>query len=97
MKPPYPISQTRDPLSTILRHRRSQVNHLPPKIPRSSIDTIKQNFQSTSIHAFSDNNEIDELIDNDNVSDAINTTINPFDSSILCVKAIIPSVGPQHR
>jgi len=68
MKPPYPISQTRDSLSTILRHRRSQVNHLPPKVPRSSIDTIKQNFQSTSIHAFSDNNEIDELIDNDNVS-----------------------------
>jgi len=98
MKPPYPLPQSRDQLSTILYHRRSQANHLLPKGPRSSIDTTKQNFRSTSIHTFTDDNEINELIDNDNISDAaISTTINPFDSSILSVKAIIPSAGPQHR
>ncbi|CAF0913540.1 unnamed protein product [Rotaria sordida] len=100
MKPPYPAAQARDPLSAIVRNRRSQAINYSAKLPRSSTDTInssaKQNFLSTTFHSNTDNNELDELIDNDNVSDTISTTINPFDSTLLCVKSIIPSAGPQH-
>jgi hypothetical protein len=100
MKPSFPSIQTRDPLSAILRYRRPQLVNYPPKAPRTSVDatnsSVKQHFQSTSIHTFTDNADLDELIDNDNVSDTISTTINPFDSSLLCVKSIIPSAGPQH-
>jgi hypothetical protein len=98
MKSPYPSSQTRDPLSSVLR-RRSEATHFPPKVLRSSNDTlnstVKQNLQA-SLHTFTDEDELDELIDNDNISDAISSTINPFDSSLLCVKAIIPSAH-THR
>lgn len=100
IKPPLSSSQIRDPLSSILRYRRSQAHHYPTKAPRPSIDAMnsasKQNFQSTSYHTYPDDNEFDELIDNDNVSDALSTTIKTFDSSLLCVKSIIPSVAPQH-
>jgi hypothetical protein len=84
----------------MLRYRRSQVNNLPSKVPRSSNDTInptvKHNFQSTSLPTFADNSDLDELIDNDNVSNITNTIFHPFGSSLLCVKSIIPSAGPQH-
>lgn len=46
---------------------------------------------------FTDENEVDDLIDNDNLSDAISSTINPFDSSLLSVKGIIPTAAPQHH
>jgi hypothetical protein len=57
---------------------------------------VKQNFQSPSIHTFTDENELDEFIENENLSYAISATNNTLDSSILCVKSIIPSIGPQH-
>jgi hypothetical protein len=57
---------------------------------------VKQNSQSTSIHTFTDENELDEFIENENLSYAISATNNTLDSSILCVKSIIPSIGPQH-
>jgi len=82
-----------------LRHRRSQPIQFPPKARRPSIDTInstvKQNFQSTAFHLFTEDNDLDELIDNDTISDVRSTTLNPLDSSILSVKSIIPSAGPQ--
>ncbi|CAF3547173.1 unnamed protein product [Rotaria sp. Silwood1] len=100
MRPPYPVTQTRDPLSAIVRNRRSQTINCSAKIRHSSTDAMslsaKPNLLSTTLHACTDDNEFDELIDNDNVSDTISTAIHPFDSTLLCVKSIIPSAGPQH-
>jgi hypothetical protein len=56
----------------------------------------KQNLHSASLHTLPGYSEPDEFVDNDNISDAISTTIKPFDPSLLCVKSIIPLAGPQH-
>ena len=85
---------TRDPLSAMSRQSRSQAMNTSTRVSRPSADSVRQ--QTNSLHAFVDNNELDGLIDHDNVSEAISTTIQPFDSSLLCVKAIIPSAGPSH-
>jgi hypothetical protein len=74
--------------------RRHQI--YPTKTPRSAADTtMKSNFQSTSFHTFTDNNELDDTIENESYTETINTSNNPLNSSILCVKSIIPSAGPQ--
>lgn len=100
LKPPFPSLPPRDPLSTMSRQSRSQAIHSSSKVSRQPTDSahtaVKQSFPSSSLHAFVDSSETDGLIDNDNASDTISTTINPFDSSMLCVKAIIPSAGPSH-
>ncbi|CAF2252489.1 unnamed protein product [Rotaria magnacalcarata] len=100
IKPPYPIKQTRDPLSAVLRNRRSQQTNCSAKTRDSSSDTItasnKQTALSATLHTITNANELVEIINKDHVSDAMIATINPFYSSLLCVKAIVPSAGPQH-
>lgn len=74
--PPLPLSSlpTRDPLSLILRHRRSQGKSQP---------------QSGSIH------DLDESIDSDQPSETLSNSMQPLNPSILSVKSIVPSIGPQ--
>lgn len=94
MKPPQPSANPRDPLSIFLRHRRAQTNNVSTKTRQPSVDALnssaKQNISLT------DDSELDGLIDRDDVSDILSTTKNPFDSTLLSVKSIIPLAGPQH-
>ncbi|CAF4390870.1 unnamed protein product [Rotaria sp. Silwood2] len=89
MKPPYPATLTRDPLSAIVRNRHSQTINCSAKLHHSSShansSSAKPSLPSTILHTYTDDNELDELIDNDNVSDTISTTINPFDSTLLLI------------
>ena len=83
-----------------MRHHRSQPVNFSAKVPYSVTGAMKssakQNFSSSAHHSLADDNDFDELIDNDAASDALSTIINTFDSSLLSVKSIIPSTGPQH-
>jgi hypothetical protein len=57
---------------------------------------VNQHIQSN--HRSEDDNGpnmiVDELIDNK--TDGVNNTINPFDSSLVYVKSIIPSHSNRH-
>lgn len=101
MRPPHPSKQTRDPLSALLRNRRSQAINTSAKTRDTTTDTTnplnKQTAVSASAHiGGSDTTEIVELVHNDRKSDSLVTTANPLYSSLLCVKPIIPSAGPHH-
>lgn len=101
LKPPYPQSPGRDPPSTAgLRHSRP----IPPisspsKTTRASaeiLQTSAKQQQQPAVQLPTENTDPDGLIDFDDVSDTISTTLNPFDSSLLSIKPLVPIQGNPH-